>query len=165
MLEFKEDRMRRSLAAALAATFLLLASAALLSAQPAAACCASPGLVPAGQEPVFQDLPKSGKKCWIGEVNYFTWEFDKTPKMGTAILIIKLYDKDGTRVSDLAITGRSDMPSMRGAHDSGEVAFKTNRAGDYLLPVGIVMPGDWEVRLTFARNGIVIFRGRIAFDV
>jgi hypothetical protein len=27
------------------------------------------------------------------------------------------------------------------------------------------MPGDWEVRLTFSRNGIVIFRGRIAFDV
>ncbi len=134
-------------------------------AQPATSCCNSPGLTPQGQEPVFQDLPKSGKKCWIGEVNYFTWEFDKTPKMGTAILIIKLYDKDGTRVSELVVTGRTDMPSMRGAHDSGEVAFKTNRAGDYLMPVNVVMPGDWEVRLTFSRNGIVIFRGRIAFDV
>jgi hypothetical protein len=28
----------------------------------------------------------SGKKCWIGEVNHFTWEFDKTPKMGTVAL-------------------------------------------------------------------------------
>ena len=108
---------------------------------------------------------KSGKKCWIGEVNYFTWEFDKTPKMGMSVLIVKLYDKDGRRVSDLTIAGRSDMPSMRGAHDSGEVAFKTNKAGDYLLPVNVVMPGDWEVLLTFSRNGIVIFRGRIAFDV
>ena len=85
--------------------------------------------------------------------------------MGTSILIIKLYDKDGKRVSDLAIAGRSDMPSMRGAHDSGDVAFKNNKAGDYLLPVNIVMPGNWEVLLTFSRNGIVIFRGRIAFDV
>ena len=137
------------------------------AAQPASYCCNAPGLVPAGAqgEPVFQDLPKSGKKCWIGEVNYFTWEFDKTPKMGTSILIIKLYDKDGKQVSDLAITGSSDMPSMRGAHDSGEVVFKTNKAGNYLLPVNVVMPGDWEVRLTFSRNGIVIFRGRIAFDV
>lgn len=141
-------------------------SAALASAQPVSSCC-SPGLTPSGPqgEPVFQDLPKSGKKCWIGEVNYFTWEFDKTPKMGTAILIVKVYDRDGKRVSELAITGRSDMPSMRGAHDSGDVAFKTNKAGDYLMPVNIVMPGDWEVLLSFSRNGIVIFRGRISFDV
>ncbi len=150
-----------------ASLVLAVLVAGVAAAQPASSCCNAPGLVPAGQqgEPVFQDLPKSGKKCWIGEVNYFTWEFDKTPKMGTSILIIKLYDKDGTQVSDLAVTGRSDMPSMRGAHDSGEVAFKTNKAGNYLLPVNVVMPGDWEVRLTFSRNGIVIFRGRITFDV
>ncbi|MBP7707224.1 MAG: FixH family protein [Candidatus Aminicenantes bacterium] len=157
--------MRRTTALFLAAAAALALFAGAARAQPAGSCCASPGLTPQGQEPVFQDLPKSGKKCWIGEVNYFTWEFDKTPKMGTAILIVKLYDKDGKRVSDLAVTGRSDMPSMRGAHDSGEVAFKTNKAGDYLMPVSIVMPGDWEVLLTFSRNGIVIFRGRIAFDV
>jgi len=150
-----------------AAAALATAAVPIAAAQPATSCCNSPGLVPAGQagEPEFQDLPKSGKKCWIGEVNYFTWEFDKTPKMGTAILVIKLHDKDGKRLSDLAVTGRSDMPSMRGAHDSGEVAFKTNKAGDYLLPVNVVMPGDWEVRLTFSRNGIVIFRGRLTFDV
>jgi hypothetical protein len=157
--------MRRTTAILLAAAAALALFAGAAQAQPAGSCCASPGLTPQGQEPVFQDLPKSGKKCWIGEVNYFTWEFDKTPKMGTSILVVKLYDKDGKRVSDLAVTGRSDMPSMRGAHDSGEVAFKTNKAGDYLLPVSIVMPGDWEVLLTFSRNGIVIFRGRIAFDV
>lgn len=154
----------RTTRAVLAALTILVAAAAA-SAQPAGSCCNSPGLVPAGNEPVFQDLPKSGKKCWIGEVNYFTWEFDKTPKMGISILIVKLYDKDGRRVSDLAVTGRSDMPSMRGAHDSGEVALKTNKAGDYLMPVSVVMPGSWEVRLTFSRNGIVIFRGRLAFDV
>jgi len=146
---------------------LVLAAASFAAAQPAGSCCNSPGLVPTGQEgePVFQDLPKAGKKCWIGEVNYFTWEFDKTPKMGMSVLIVKLHDKDGRRVSDLAITGRFDMPSMRGGHDSGEVAFKTNKAGDYLLPVNVVMPGDWEVLLTFSRNGIVIFRGRLTFNV
>jgi hypothetical protein len=158
--------MRTTIAAA-AAFLTFLVALAPVAAQPAGSCCNSPGLVPSGQEgePVFQDLPKSGKKCWIGEVNYFTWEFDKTPKMGMSILIIKLYDKDGKRASDLAITGRSDMPTMRGAHDSGDLAFKTNKAGDYLLPVNVVMPGGWEVQLTFSRNGIVIFRGRIAFDV
>jgi hypothetical protein len=157
----------RTTKTAAAAFLILLAASVFATAQPAGSCCNSPGLVPSGQagEPAFQDLPKSGKKCWIGEVSYFTWEFDKTPKMGTSILVVKLHDKDGNRISDLTITGRSDMPSMRGAHDSGEVAFKTNRAGDYLMPVNVVMPGDWEVRLTFSRNGIVIFRGRIGFDV
>ena len=157
----------RTAKAAAAALLIFLAATAAASAQPAGSCCGSPGLTPIGQagEPVFQDLPKSGKKCWIGEVNYFTWEFDKMPKTGMSVLIIKLYDKDGKRVSDLVITGRSEMPSMRGAHDSGEVAFKTNRAGDYLLPVNVVMPGDWEVLLTLSRNGIVIFRGRLTFDV
>ncbi len=152
---------------AAAAFLIVLTASAFLAAQPAGSCCNAPGLVPPGGqgEPVFQDLPKSGKKCWIGEVEYFTWEFDKTPKMGTSILVIKLHDKDGKRISDLAVVGQSDMPSMRGAHDSGEVAFKTNRAGDYLMPVNVVMPGEWEVRLTFSRNGIVIFRGRIRFDV
>jgi hypothetical protein len=156
--------MKSPIAILIAAAGFAAAAIPFAAAQPVAACC-SPGLAPQDQEPVFQDLPKSGKKCWIGEVNSFTWEFDKTPKMGTAILIIKLYDKDGKRVSDLAVTGRTDMPDMRGAHDSGDVAFKTNKAGDYLMPVNVVMPGLWEIRLTFSRNGIVIFRGRIAFDV
>jgi hypothetical protein len=160
--------MRKTAALVIALTAFSVFLAASAAAQPATSCCNSPGLTPSGpqnQEPIFQDLAKSGKKCWIGEVNYFTWEFDKTPKMGTSILIIKLYDRDGKRVTDVAITGQSDMPSMRGAHDSGEIAFKLNKAGDYLLPVNVVMPGDWEVRLTFSRNGSVIFRGKVTFDV
>jgi len=159
--------MRRTTAVLIASLVAAVGLSAFAAAQPASSCCNAPGLVPAGPqgEPVFQDLPKSGKAVWIGEVNSFTWEFDKTPKMGTSILIIKLSDKDGKRVSDLAVSGRADMPSMRGAHDSGEVAFKTNKAGDYLMPVNVVMPGEWEVRLTFSRNGIVIFRGRLTFKV
>jgi hypothetical protein len=147
--------------------FVLLA-AATVAAQPTGSCCNSPGLTPSGpkaQEPEFKDLPKAGKKCWIGEVTYFVYEFDKTPKMGTAILKVQLFDKGGKQVTDLDITGQSDMPSMKGAHDSGEVAFKLNKKGDYLLPVNVVMPGDWEVRLTFSRGKIVIFRGRLTFSV
>jgi hypothetical protein len=147
---------------------IVLLAAASAAAQPAGSCCNSPGLSPSGpkaQEPEFKDLPKAGKKCWIGEVYYFLYEFDKTPKMGTAILKIRLFDKDGKQVTDLEIIGQSDMPSMKGAHDSGEVAFKLNKKGDYLLPVNVVMPGDWEVLLTFSRTKIVLFRGRLTFDV
>jgi hypothetical protein len=155
----------RTIAVTLGVAILAAASAA---AQPAGSCCNSPGLTPSGpkaQQPEFKDLPKAGQKYWIGEVNYFIYGFDKTPKMGTVILKVQLFDKDGKQVSDLDLTGRSDMPSMRGAHDSGEVAFKLNKKGDFLMPVSIVMPGGWEVLLTFSRNKVVVFRGRIAFDV
>jgi hypothetical protein len=147
---------------------IVLFTAASAAAQPAGSCCNSPGLSPSGpkaQEPEFKDLPKAGKKCWIGEVYYFIYEFDKTPKMGMAILKLQLFDKDGKQVTDLDITGQSGMPSMKGAHDSGEVAFKLNKKGDYLLPVNVVMPGDWEVLLTFSRTKIVLFRGRLTFSV
>jgi len=116
-------------------------------------------------EPVFVDLPKPGKTCKIGEDYTFTYEFDKTPKMGTVILKIELFDKSGERTTVLGITGRSDMLAMAGAHDSGDVAFKLNKKGDYLLPVSVVMPGEWEVRLVFSKGEDVVFRGRFKFNV
>jgi hypothetical protein len=117
------------------------------------------------QEPVYTDLPSSGKKCWIGDSLYFTYTFDKKPKLGTAILKVRLFDKNGTRLTNLDIRGISDMPSMKGAHDSGEVPFKLNKKGDYLLPVNVVMPGEWEVKLIFMRNEKPIYRGRFLFKV
>lgn len=116
-------------------------------------------------EPVFELLPGPGKTCRIGDVYTFTYEFDKTPKMGMAILKIRLYDETGKKTTSLEITGRSDMPSMSGAHDSGEVLFWLNKKGDYLCPVNIVMPGEWEVRLVFSLKKEVIFRGRFKFNV
>ncbi len=114
---------------------------------------------------LFQLLPGSGKKCWINDTTYFTYKFAKKPKLGTAILKIQLFNKKGEKLTHLDITGKSDMPSMRGAHDSGDVAFKQNKKGEYLLPVNIVMPGGWEVRLSFRKGQEVVFRGRLTFDV
>jgi hypothetical protein len=54
---------------------------------------------------------------------------------------------------------------MRGAHETGDRYFKLSRNGDYLLPIDIVMPGDWEIRLTILKDGKVIFRGSYQFDV
>jgi hypothetical protein len=119
----------------------------------------------AAQEPVFDELPGFKKRCLIGTDYYFIYQFDKTPKMGMAVLKIALYDKKGKRTTELDISGRLDMPSMRGAHDSGEVPFKLNAKGDYLLPVNIVMPGDWEVRLVFNKGDSVVYRARLNFSV
>ncbi|RJR29140.1 MAG: hypothetical protein C4574_03800 [Candidatus Latescibacterota bacterium] len=119
----------------------------------------------AAADTVYTELPGYGKKCWIDEEVYFTYKFDKKPKMGTPILIVQVFEKGGARVTDLSITGSYDMPSMRGAHPSGDVPFKLNKKGDYLLPVNVVMPGGWEVLLVFRKGDETIYRGVFRFDV
>jgi len=117
------------------------------------------------KEPVFNDLAGPGKKCRISEDFYFTYRFDRKPKLGTAILKVQIFDKTDARITSLKIVGLSDMPAMKGAHDSGEVPFKLNKRGDYLLPVNVVMPGEWEVKLVFLKAKEPVFRGRITFKV
>jgi hypothetical protein len=116
-------------------------------------------------EIVWTPVPASGKKCPIDDHYYFRWEFNQKPKMGLVILKIQVFDKADDQVVPFKATGRSDMPSMRGAHDSGDVELKLNRKNDYLLPVNVVMPGDWEIRLTFWLDGRPIYHGSLRFDV
>jgi hypothetical protein len=116
-------------------------------------------------EEAFEILPDAGDKCPIGEDYYFIYNFDKKPQLGTVILKVELFNKEGQRVTDLKITGDSGMPSMKGHHDSGDLEFKLNKKGDYLLPVNVVMPGDWEVKLKFFKGEEVVYRGSIRFDI
>ena len=154
----------------IAALLVLALAAGSLAQQKPTMIKPAPGKMPpyAGaitQEPVFTDLPGAGKKCWIGDALYFTYKFDKKPKLGTAILKVQLFDKTGARITSLDVVGISGMPSMGGAHDSGDVPFKLNKKGDYLLPVNVVMPGEWEVKLVFLKAKEPVFRGRIIFKV
>jgi hypothetical protein len=157
---------------------MLVAAIVFVLATPALAQASSPAKQPAHaqhhammmdsamtERPVFADLPAAGKKCWIGDSLYFTYKFDKKPKLGTAFLKVQLFDKAGARITSLDVVGASDMPSMRGAHDSGDVPFKLNKKGDYLMPVNVVMPGEWEVLLTFVKDTEPLYRGRITFKV
>lgn len=114
---------------------------------------------------VFKPLPGPKKKRWIDDTAYFTYEFNEKPKMGMVILKIQIFNKKRDKIAPFLIKGRSDMPSMRGAHDSGDQDFKLSRRNDYLLPLNIVMPGDWEVRLTFLRGETPVFHGSLAFHV
>lgn len=108
---------------------------------------------------------KAGKKHWIGEEYYFIYDFDKRPQIGTIIIKIQVFTKDGKQDSSLEITGSSDMPSMRGAHSTGDKPFKLNKKGDYLLPVNVVMPGDWEVVFNFLKDKKPIYTGSVRFNV
>jgi hypothetical protein len=116
-------------------------------------------------EIVWTAVPGPGKKCVIDDNYYFRYEFSERPKMGMVILKIQVFDKRNDQVVPFKATGRSDMPSMRGAHDSGDVEFRLNKKNDYLLPVNVVMPGDWEIRVVFSLNEKAVFHGSIRFDV
>ena len=118
-----------------------------------------------GQAPAFAAMPGTGKKVPIGNGAYLLYGFDKKPKMGTIIMKVEAYTPDGKRDTSLEVLGDSGMPSMRGAHETGDQPFKLSRKGEYLLPVNIVMPGDWEIRVTIKKGGKVIFRGSHKFDV
>ena len=123
-----------------------------------------PALRQAGA-PEYPELPGFGKKCRIDDDFHFTYEFTEKPRLGTAILRVRVIDREGTRSTAFSVLGRSDMPAMAGGHDSGEQEFKLNRRGDYLLPLSIVMPGEWEVKLTIRRGDVVVLRGAFRFDV
>jgi len=108
---------------------------------------------------------KAGQKHWIGDEHYFVYDFDKKPQMGTIIMKIQVFTKDGKQDTSLEITGDADMTNMKGAHSSGNQLFKMNKKGDYLLPVNVVMPGEWEVVLNFLKDKKPIYTGSVRFNV
>ncbi len=110
-------------------------------------------------------LTTENKPVWIGKDYYFTYSFSKKPQLGTVVLKVELFDADGKRNSSLQMTGEFGMPSMPGHHDSGAVPFQLNKKGDYLLPLNIVMPGEWELLLTVLKEGKPIYQARIALKV
>jgi hypothetical protein len=110
-------------------------------------------------------LMNAGQKHWIGSDNYVVYNFDKRPQMGAVIVKIQVFTKDGKQDSTLDITGRADMPSMRGAHGTGDRPFQLNKKGDYVLPVNVVMPGEWEVVLNFLKDNKPVYTGIVRFNV
>ena len=117
------------------------------------------------QKPVFSPMPDPGKKVPIGTGYYLVYGFDKRPKLGTIIMKVQVFSAEGKQDTSMEIRADSGMPSMSGAHETGDKLFKLSKKGDYLLPIDIVMPGDWEIRLTITKDGKVVFRGRYNFDV
>ena len=119
----------------------------------------------AEQKVSYPSMPGPGKKVSIGNDYYLVYGFDKKPKLGTVIMKVEVFAKDGKKDTSFELKADSDMPSMKGAHGSGDRPFKLSKKGDYLLPIDIVMPGVWEIRLTLLKEGKVIFGGSYQFDV
>jgi hypothetical protein len=113
----------------------------------------------------YQQLPGPGEKIPIDAAHYFTYGFTKQPKLGTAIMRVEIFTRDGVRDTSFVVKGDADMPSMRGAHSSGDKDFSLSAKGVYLLPIRLVMPGDWEIRFTFVKKGKAVFHGAYLFDL
>jgi hypothetical protein len=120
---------------------------------------------PPAAKPGYQILPKSGEKIPLDAKHYFSYAFAKAPKLGTSILRVEIFTLNGVHDTSFAVKGDADMPSMRGMHSSGDQNFALSAKGVYLLPVQLVMPGDWEVALTFLKEGKTVFRGSYLFDL
>ena len=113
----------------------------------------------------YARFPKPGEKVPIGGDHYFVYGFDKPPKIGARIVRVEIFLRDGTRDTSFVVKGDADMPSMRGAHSTGEREFALSAKGVYLLPVQFVMPGDWEIRFVFVKDGRPVLRGVHLFDI
>lgn len=117
------------------------------------------------QEADYPLMHGTDKKIKLEGGSYFFYTFDKKPKLGTVIMKVVIFNSKNKKDTSLEVTADSGMPSMRGAHETGDKPFTLSNKGDYLLPIDIVMPGDWEVKLTITKAGKVIFRGSHKFDV
>ncbi|MCU0641240.1 MAG: hypothetical protein MUC35_04030 [Candidatus Margulisbacteria bacterium] len=96
----------------------------------------------------------SNRKILLGTDHYFTYQFNQRPVLGTNILKVQIFKNDGTKTVLSRITGASGMPAMGSSHDSAEQDFTLNKKNDYLLPIDLVMPGDWVIHLTFYQGKI-----------
>jgi len=120
---------------------------------------------PSGVKSGYGVLPKPGEKVPLGPDHYFTYGFAKPPKLGTAIMRVDIFTRQGVRDTSFTVKGDADMPSMRGAHTMGNQAFALSNKGVYLLPVRLVMPGDWEVTFSFLKAGKPVLSGAYLFEL
>lgn len=120
---------------------------------------------PAAAPGDYAPFPKPGEKIPLGRDHYFIYGFDKPPKIGTRIVRVEIFARDGARDTSYTVKGDADMPSMRGAHSTGEKDFALSAKGVYLFPVQLVMPGDWEIRIVFVKDGKTVLRGAHLFDI
>lgn len=121
-------------------------------------CAAAPAAVP-------PQVARPGQKIPLGAGHYFTYGFTAPPKLGSAIMRVEIFTRNGERDTSFAVKGDVDMPSMRGAHSSGPKPFALSAKGVYLLPVSLVMPGGWEFTFAFERDGKPVFTGVHLFEI
>lgn len=69
-------------------------------------------------------LPKSGERVPLDPDHYFVYGFDKAPKLGTIIMKVEIFALKGSHDTTFVVKGNVDMPSMRGAHSTGDSTLR-----------------------------------------
>jgi hypothetical protein len=92
-------------------------------------------------------LTKAKQLIPLSENYFISYEWNKRPKIGNYILAVQVYDSNKKPINNVEITADAYMPSMKGAHDTGDVAMKMNKKEKYVIPVHFMMLGDWEILL------------------
>lgn len=105
---------------------------------------------------------RENKKIKISDQYSFSFQFSEKPKIGTIIVEVKVFDKNGNKVNNLNIAGFYEMSGMP---SKGSDNFMQNKQNNYLLPINIGMLGDWKMVIIFTENGQEIYRGNILFEV
>jgi hypothetical protein len=108
---------------------------------------------------------KESKKTVINDNYSLKYNFAEKPKIGQSVLKIQIFGSDGKLNNNLEVSASYDMPSMRGHHATTVNSVKKNKKGVYLLPVNFVMPGDWEIVLTFKDAGQEVFVGVVNLEI
>ncbi len=114
---------------------------------------------------VHENVIHAGKKYHLGDEYSYSYEFSTRPKLGMIVVKLELLGKNKKRSSDFQIVGDTYMPAMKEAHGSGDVSFKLNKEGYYLLPVNVVMRGKWVIDLKFSQEGKEVHKAKIWFEV
>ncbi|MDD2804247.1 MAG: hypothetical protein PHV33_01730 [Elusimicrobiales bacterium] len=140
----------------------LLVCALPLAGAAAGKSASRPGKPPRSLTAKLPELAPEGKKNPLPGGGWFTWSFAARPKLGTAIIKVQLFDKAGSREKNLEFIGESGMPSMP-YHDSGPVKFQLNKKGDYLLPVDLVMAGEWQLTIRVRKEKREIYAAKVLF--
>lgn len=123
-----------------------------------------PAPPPGAVAPGSSLLAAAGEKNPLPDGGWFTWQFAEKPKLGTMIVKVQVFDKTGARIQSAEVVGEYGMPSMR-YHDSGPVKFQLSKKGDYLLPVEVVMPGEWELLIRVKQDEQEIYAGKVIFNI
>lgn len=124
----------------------------------------APPAQPAAQAAAAGVLPAQGERAFLSDGGWLVWRFAEKPKLGTPIVKVQVFDKAGTVTTVYEVIGEYGMPSMR-YHDSGPVKFQLNKKGDYLLPVNIVMAGEWELKIRVLKGKEKIYEGAVPFTI
>jgi hypothetical protein len=84
--------------------------------------CLLAAQVSAGDEQklAYPSMPGPGKKVPVGSDHYLIYGFDKKPKLGTVIMKVEIFTREGKKDTSIEAKADAGMPSMKGAHETGE---------------------------------------------